>query len=78
MKSTERPRRGIIDPPMSATPNSVQDARLSGAAELACYLGVAPLALCLLGVGLLPEFASRIVFESPFCEQLATSRVIRE
>ena len=44
---------------MSATPNSVRDARLSGAAELACYLGVAPLALCLLGVGLLPELGAR-------------------
>lgn len=44
---------------MSATPNSVQNGRLSGTAELACYLGVAPLALCLLGVGLLPELATR-------------------
>ena len=44
---------------MSATPNSVRDARPSGAAELACYLGVAPLVLCLLGVGLLPEVGAR-------------------
>jgi Protein of unknown function (DUF3429) len=44
---------------MSATPNSFRNAPLSSAAELACYLGVAPLALCLLGVGLLPEFGAR-------------------
>jgi hypothetical protein len=44
---------------MSATPDSVADGRLSGAAELACYLGVAPLLLCLLGVGLLPELVMR-------------------
>jgi hypothetical protein len=32
---------------------------LSGSAELACYLGVAPLVLALLGVGLLPQLPGR-------------------
>jgi hypothetical protein len=34
-------------------------ARLNGAAELLGYLGIAPLVLCLAGVGLLPDYAGR-------------------
>jgi hypothetical protein len=45
--------------PVSANANNVADGRLSSAAELACYLGVAPLVLCLLGVGLLPQPGAR-------------------
>jgi hypothetical protein len=44
---------------MSGTPNSVRDSNLPVAAELVSYLGVAPLVLCLLGVGLLPQADAR-------------------
>ncbi len=42
-----------------ATQDSSGDPGLSGSAELASYLGVAPLVLGLLGVGLLPQLPGR-------------------
>jgi Protein of unknown function (DUF3429) len=44
---------------MGAPPDNVRDSKAQGAAELLSYLGVAPLVLGLLGVGLLPELAER-------------------
>jgi hypothetical protein len=44
---------------MGAPPDNVRDSKAQGAAELVSYLGVAPLVLGLLGVGLLPEVAER-------------------
>ena len=44
---------------MRVTQNNSGNPSLSGSAELASYLGVAPLVLGLLGVGLLPELPGR-------------------
>ena len=44
---------------MGAPPDSVRESKAEGAAELVSYLGVAPLVLGLLGVGLLPDLAER-------------------
>ena len=44
---------------MGATQNTVRESGLNGTAEFVSYLGVAPLLLCLLGVGLLPELSGR-------------------
>jgi hypothetical protein len=44
---------------VGATQNTVRESGLNGAAEFVSYLGVAPLLLCLLGVGLLPELSER-------------------
>jgi hypothetical protein len=44
---------------VGASQNTVRESGLNGAAEFVSYLGVAPLVLCLLGVGLLPELSER-------------------
>jgi hypothetical protein len=45
--------------PVGLTENDTGTTRLNTLAEWAGYLGVAPLVLCLAGVGLLPAFASQ-------------------
>jgi Protein of unknown function (DUF3429) len=44
---------------VSSAENRAATTRLAGVAEWAGYLGVAPLVLCLAGVGLLPEYVAR-------------------
>ncbi len=57
VKSARRvPPRGMIGP-VALTENDTSTARLNTLAEWAGYLGVAPLLLCLAGVGLLPSYA---------------------
>ena len=54
-----RPPSGMIASSVEHTGNGSAAARLNTVAEWLGYLGVAPLVLCLAGVGLLPDYRAR-------------------